>query len=91
MMEEHVGDKKSSEEEEVDDGREEAVVDPELFSCLLQPSGSDADCEYVGVRRLLLYRKARDGVYRRNVWSLILIYLRFVVAVGFKVSVLMWN
>lgn len=55
-------DKKASREEE------EAVLDPELFSCLLQPSVPDAEGEYVGVRRLLLYRKAQAGISRRNDW-----------------------
>lgn len=70
-MDHHVDDKKNSEVEKVETKEErggEEVVDPELFSCLLQPLGADADGEYVGVRRLLLYRKAQAGVYRRNVW-----------------------
>lgn len=43
-------------------------VDPELFSCLLQPKSSDSDPEYVGIRRLLLHRKAESGVFRRRDW-----------------------
>lgn len=54
-------DKKEKEEEKV-------VVDPELFSCLLQPTNPDADSEYIGIRRLLLYRKAESGVHRRKDW-----------------------
>lgn len=42
-------------------------VDPELFSCLLQPKSSDSDPEYVGIRRLLLHRKAESGVFSRRV------------------------
>ena len=42
-------------------------VDPELFSCLLQPVTSDSDPDYIGIRRLLLYRKAESGVRRRLV------------------------
>nr|TKS05402.1 hypothetical protein D5086_0000134990 [Populus alba] len=40
-------------------------VDPELFSCLLQPITSDFGPRYIGIRRLLLFRKARSGVHRR--------------------------
>ncbi|KAL3597386.1 hypothetical protein D5086_009023 [Populus alba] len=43
-------------------------VDPELFSCLLQPVTSDSDPDYIGIRRLLLYRKAESGVPRRLDW-----------------------
>ncbi|GAB2218292.1 hypothetical protein Droror1_Dr00001512 [Drosera rotundifolia] len=47
-------------------GGEEA--DLELFSCLLQPMLSDSDPNYIGVRRLLLHRKAESGVLRRKDW-----------------------
>ncbi|XP_041013302.1 WD repeat-containing protein 13-like [Juglans microcarpa x Juglans regia] len=43
-------------------------VDPELFSCLLQPVTADSDPVYIGIRRLLLYRKAESGVFRRRDW-----------------------
>ncbi|XP_065866874.1 uncharacterized protein [Euphorbia lathyris] len=43
-------------------------LDPELFSCLLQPAPADSDPEYIGIRRLLLYRKAESGVRRRIDW-----------------------
>ncbi|KAL3580688.1 hypothetical protein D5086_018523 [Populus alba] len=43
-------------------------VDPELFSCLLQPITSDFGPRYIGIRRLLLFRKARSGVHRRLDW-----------------------
>uniref|UniRef100_A0A6N2MR13 Uncharacterized protein n=1 Tax=Salix viminalis TaxID=40686 RepID=A0A6N2MR13_SALVM len=43
-------------------------VDPELFSCLLQPVTSDSDPDYIGIRRLLLYRKAESGARRRLDW-----------------------
>ncbi|KNA15463.1 hypothetical protein SOVF_098030 [Spinacia oleracea] len=43
-------------------------VDPELFSCLLQPIVADSDIDYIGIRRLLLYRKAQSGVHRRLEW-----------------------
>ncbi|XP_020533534.1 WD repeat-containing protein 13 isoform X2 [Jatropha curcas] len=43
-------------------------VEPELFSCLLQPVPADSDPEYIGIRRLLLYRKAQSGYVRRIDW-----------------------
>ncbi|XP_043709473.1 WD repeat-containing protein 13 [Telopea speciosissima] len=50
---------------------EKKNVDPEFFSCLLQPPGNDADADpdYVGIRRLLLNRKAEHGVDRRKDWK----------------------
>ncbi|KAK6136717.1 hypothetical protein DH2020_029545 [Rehmannia glutinosa] len=53
-----------------DDEKRKADVDsdPELFSCLLQPSPPDSDPNYIGIRRLLLYRKAQAGVLRRKDW-----------------------
>lgn len=52
-----------------DENRKEDVEsDPEFFSCLLQPSPSDSDPNYIGIRRLLLYRKAQAGVLRRKVF-----------------------
>lgn len=53
--------------EEDEDMRKKKSADPELFSCLLQPVSSDADLQYIGVRRLLLRRKAESGVVRRLV------------------------
>ncbi|XP_031132119.1 WD repeat-containing protein 13 isoform X2 [Ipomoea triloba] len=44
------------------------VPDPEFFSCMLQSSHSDSDPNYIGIRRLLLYRKAESGVLRRKDW-----------------------
>ncbi|KDO49480.1 hypothetical protein CISIN_1g0108711mg, partial [Citrus sinensis] len=46
----------------------ENVIDPELFSCMLQPATADSDPDYIGVRRLLLFRKAESGVRRRLDW-----------------------
>ncbi|XP_048492213.1 uncharacterized protein LOC104904305 isoform X2 [Beta vulgaris subsp. vulgaris] len=43
-------------------------IDPELFSCLLQPIVADSDLDYIGIRRLLLHRKAQSGVLRRIDW-----------------------
>nr|GMD11052.1 WD repeat-containing protein 13 [Ipomoea batatas] len=44
------------------------VPDPEFYSCMLQSSHSDSDPNYIGIRRLLLYRKAVSGVLRRKDW-----------------------
>ncbi|CAN1255829.1 WD repeat-containing protein 13 [Linum perenne] len=52
-------------EEEV---KKKKTVDPEFFSCLLQPSSADLDPDYVGTRRLLLRRKAESGSVRRFDW-----------------------
>ncbi|KAJ0077146.1 hypothetical protein Patl1_36515 [Pistacia atlantica] len=43
-------------------------MDPELFSCLLQPASADLDPGYIGIRRLLLFRKAESGVRGRLDW-----------------------
>lgn len=43
------------------------LKDPELFSCLLQPASADSDPGYIGIRRLLLFRKAESGVCSRMV------------------------
>ncbi|KAL2537587.1 Transducin/WD40 repeat-like superfamily protein [Forsythia ovata] len=48
--------------------KKELISDPEFFSCMLQPSLSDSDPNYIGIRRLLLYRKAESGVLRRKDW-----------------------
>ncbi|XP_031394261.1 WD repeat-containing protein 13 isoform X2 [Punica granatum] len=48
--------------------KEKETLDPDLFCCLLQPWSSEADPDYVGVRRLLLHRKALSGVLRRRDW-----------------------
>ncbi|KAJ4827476.1 hypothetical protein Tsubulata_006822 [Turnera subulata] len=47
------------------DSKNAKNVDPELFCCLLQPASNDSDPDYIGIRRLLLYRKAQSGVHRR--------------------------
>ncbi|GAV72121.1 WD40 domain-containing protein [Cephalotus follicularis] len=44
------------------------VVDPDLFSCMLQPPTPDSDPQYIGIRRLLLSLKAHSGVLRRKDW-----------------------
>ncbi|XP_014494602.1 WD repeat-containing protein 13 [Vigna radiata var. radiata] len=43
-------------------------LDPELFCCLLQPVTADRDPEYIGIRRLLLLRKAEAGIIHRRDW-----------------------
>ncbi|CAI9765489.1 unnamed protein product [Fraxinus pennsylvanica] len=50
--------------------KEDLTFDPEFFSCMLQPSPSDSDSDpnYIGIRRLLLFRKAQSGVLRRKDW-----------------------
>ncbi|KAL5788625.1 hypothetical protein ACOSP7_005574 [Xanthoceras sorbifolium] len=50
------------------DSEKENGVDPEFFSCLLQPATADSDPEYIGIRRLLLFRKAESGFRRRLDW-----------------------
>lgn len=65
MAEDETIEKSSPPEEDL---AEKKNVDPELSSCLLQPLSADADPKYVGVRRLLLYRKAESGVRRRKDW-----------------------
>lgn len=51
------------------DKKKDKNSDPELFCCLLQPLTADADPQYIGIRRLLLHRKAEAGVLRRRVSS----------------------
>nr|CAN78066.1 hypothetical protein VITISV_019453 [Vitis vinifera] len=60
MAEETIEKSSSSEEEN------NKAVDPTFFSCLLQPSSADSDPQYIGIRRLLLRRKAESGVHRRK-------------------------
>lgn len=43
-------------------------VDPEFFSCLLQPVTANSDPQYIGIRRLLLFRKAESGAFLRRDW-----------------------
>ncbi|KAK7405490.1 hypothetical protein VNO78_06834 [Psophocarpus tetragonolobus] len=54
--------------DEEGNNNEKSASDPELFCCLLQPATPDSDPEYIGIRRLLLHRKAEDGVLRRKDW-----------------------
>ncbi|CAI9103756.1 OLC1v1002299C2 [Oldenlandia corymbosa var. corymbosa] len=50
------------------DKKQNLATDPESFSCVLQPSPADSDPNYIGIRRLLLFRKAESGVLRRKDW-----------------------
>ncbi|CAL5388659.1 unnamed protein product [Camellia sinensis] len=56
---------KSSSEAETKKKKDD-LPDPEFFSCVLQPSPADSDDDYIGIRRLLLHRKAQSGVLRRK-------------------------
>ncbi|XP_028765613.1 WD repeat-containing protein 13 [Neltuma alba] len=51
-----------------DEKKKKIYTDPELFCCVFQPVTSDADAQYIGIRRLLLHRKAVAGVVRRIDW-----------------------
>lgn len=57
----------TKEGEEVEKEKQKKNVDPELLSCLLQPMSIGVDPDYIGIRRLLLYRKAEAAVLRRKV------------------------
>ncbi|KAH1102443.1 hypothetical protein GLYMA_13G201900v4 [Glycine max] len=59
---------KSNDTENNNNDNEKSTSDPELFCCLLQPATTDGDPEYIGIRRLLLHRKAEAGVLRRRDW-----------------------
>ncbi|KAE9448289.1 hypothetical protein C3L33_19817, partial [Rhododendron williamsianum] len=62
MAEDRAMEKISSEDEDDKNRKkkkEDYLSDPEFFSCVLQPSPADSDPEYIGIRRLLLHRKAR--------------------------------
>ncbi|KAJ9177811.1 hypothetical protein P3X46_012983 [Hevea brasiliensis] len=58
----------STMETQINHNNDKKDVDPELFSCLLQPATADSDPDYIGIRRLLLYRKAESGDLRRLDW-----------------------
>ncbi|KAK9053358.1 hypothetical protein SSX86_029991 [Deinandra increscens subsp. villosa] len=52
----------------VNQKKKDVTEDPETFSCLLQPCPADSDLNYIGIRRILLFRKAQSGVLRRKDW-----------------------
>ncbi|KAI4295480.1 hypothetical protein L6164_035525 [Bauhinia variegata] len=66
MAEQRSGEAVEGEEKNKNDEKKNA--DPDLFCCLLQPLSAESDAEYIGIRRLLLYRKAEAGVFRRGEW-----------------------
>ncbi|CAE5962256.1 unnamed protein product [Arabidopsis arenosa] len=63
-MEEKTG---SSEVEigEKDEAKKQSK-DPEFISCMMQPTTTDSDPQYIGIRRILLHRKAESGVISRR-------------------------
>ncbi|KAI3675255.1 hypothetical protein L1987_84843 [Smallanthus sonchifolius] len=48
--------------------KKDVTEDPETFSCMLQPCPAGSDPNYIGIRRILLFRKAQSGVLRRKGW-----------------------
>ncbi|MED6155895.1 hypothetical protein PIB30_009671 [Stylosanthes scabra] len=48
--------------------KKKSSSDPDLFCCLLQPATADGDPDYIGIRRLLLHRKAEAGLLSRRDW-----------------------
>ncbi|KAI3809803.1 hypothetical protein L1987_19403 [Smallanthus sonchifolius] len=48
--------------------KKDVTEDPETFSCMLQPCPAGSDPNYIGIRRLLLFRKAQSGVLRLKGW-----------------------
>ncbi|XP_022896699.1 WD repeat-containing protein 13-like [Olea europaea var. sylvestris] len=54
--------------ENCDKKKEDLILDPEFFSCMLQPLPSNSNPNYIGIRRLLLHRKAQSSVLRRKDW-----------------------
>lgn len=67
VVEQEVG-RRREKEEKNNNGEQDVKVDPEPFSCLLQPLSADSDLDYVGIRRLILFRKAQAGATRRIDW-----------------------
>lgn len=71
MAEDQAMEKISSEDEDDKNQKkkknEDYLSDPEFFSCVFQPSPADSDLLYIGIRRLLLHRKAQSGVVLRKV------------------------
>lgn len=81
MAEDQAMEKISSEDEDDKNQKkkkkkEDYLSDPEFFSCVFQPSPADSDPQYIGIRRLLLHRKAQSGVVLRKVCFTCVIGLR---------------
>ena len=68
VMEEEEAVAKNLKPEEEEETEKRKSEDAELFTCMLQPLNSDADPDYVGIRRILLHRKASAGVVQRKVF-----------------------
>lgn len=67
-MEEKTG---SSEVEIVEkDEAKKQSKDPEFISCMMQPATAESDPQYIGIRRILLHRKAESGVISRRYVSI---------------------
>ncbi|KAJ9551738.1 hypothetical protein OSB04_015783 [Centaurea solstitialis] len=47
---------------------DDVTADPEFVGCMLQPCPANSDPNYVGIRRLLLFRKAKSGLLHRKDW-----------------------
>ncbi|KAL5976632.1 hypothetical protein ACLOJK_020965 [Asimina triloba] len=58
--------KVAEEEEKAKTTTAKTESDLEFLTCCLQPSNAVSDPSYVGIRRLLLYRKSRSGLDRRK-------------------------
>lgn len=69
MAEPKCAEKNGESEEENTKKKKKIYTDPELFCCVFQPATTDSDAEYIGIRRILLHRKAEAGVLRRIVCS----------------------
>ncbi|XP_052192899.1 uncharacterized protein LOC127801641 [Diospyros lotus] len=63
-----MADKSSPEDETKKEKEKQGVADPDFFCCILQPSPPNSDPNYIGIRRLLLHRKAQSGALRRKDW-----------------------
>lgn len=70
MAEQRTEDDSSTKEGgEVEKEKQKKNMDRELLSCLLQPTSIGVDPDYIGMRRLLLHRKAEAAVLRRKDWK----------------------
>ncbi|CAH2051629.1 unnamed protein product [Thlaspi arvense] len=58
-----IGDSVNEKDEEK---KKKQSKDPEFLSCMMQPATAESDPQYVGIRRILLHRKAESGVISRR-------------------------
>ena len=78
MAEQRTEDDSSTKEVgEVEKEKQQKNMDRELLSCLLQPTSIGVDPDYIGMRRLLLHRKAEAAVLRRKVSIPLQLYFLF--------------